>query len=1465
MRYFLHIFFLFLALQNTNAQNKLSVEHFSIEDGLANNSIRAMFQDQQGYLWFGTLNGLSRYDGQQFKTFDYNHSDSTSISNNKIREIFQDRLGYIWVTTYDDHVHRFDPKTETFMNFPSAFGNDCAECSIRFIYESSPGIVWMYLNDNGCVRVISTSDSSTYETTWFNSLTGLVGNELNTIWADSKGGLWIGATNGVTYFSNDKISIEDSKKALSILNVQEESVVAFCETDKTIWAGTQSGKIFRLRNQTAELFEQMPTTSNQVPVIRNMQVIGKNTILVASENGLLLIEGGGGKKQYFAQENSGLNSNFITSFYQDQSGDCWLVTDQRGVTRFQLQNHQFTHYPLNPQVRQSILEGEKQIFLEDQNGDLWVGIYGGGISRFNRKSETFDQFLHEENNPASLSSNLILSAFEDRSGNLWVGTYKRGVNKVNLQETNFHNLSSDSVADRDFSNEVRGIFEDSRQWIWTGNKRGEIVVYNQDFVELFRPNKTIQNLQISSGVYAFEEDQQHNIWIGTKGDGIFVLRNLPSVFSDAAVRKVKIGRFTTNSGLSYNDVFNLHEDRFGQMWVALYHGGVNVIRSSFQKDQEILHYLENENDRFSISDDRTRCFMEDVDGNMWIGTANGLNFLSAQYLQSDNKKFWQVERTNEMASLSYNDVICIYQDSNENIWIGTYGGGINRLMKKDSVGRPFSFVYVQEKDGLSSNSILSIVEDKSGHLWCGTDFGLSKYQPDSHRFDNFYIADGLTENSFSEGPAILTTAGNLTFGHISGMVWFDPDSVQKSQQQVPVVLTNMLVNGEVDRKKLIAACEFWGDSVQSLELKYNENFLTFEFAALDFKAPSNVQYSFKLENYEQNWNQVGNLNSAIYRELQPGDYQFRVRASNSDGLWVNPEMTLNLTIAPPPWKTVWAYAIYFLVALSLFFLIRRIVLERIRLKHEVEFEKQLADDKLKFYTSISHEFKTPLALILGPVEDLLNAKNLSVGVEKPLKMVRRNTHRLLELIDQLMDFRKIQKGFFKPNRTAGNIVTFLQEIFDAFKPLAERKKIDFYFKHEIAACELMLDFKSLEKVVFNLLSNAFKHTESEQEITLELNISEEKQQLLIAVSDQGEGIREQELLHIFERFNLGNRTSHWKEDSSTGIGLSLTKELVEMQGGVVSVESRVGVGSRFCVKLPFIKADKHLNEALNEHPDLNFTKKFVDVVEEEERQEAQPETKSLTSKATILVVEDNPDLQVYLTNKLVANYKVLQAENGKIGLELAKKEDPDLIVCDVMMPEMDGIELTKQLKNEFHTSHIPIILLTAKSLDEHKLEGIEIGADDYITKPFSMVYVEKRIQNILRQRKQLKERFGRDMQSNTGELAKSKADQEFLNKVVQLVEENLSDSNFSIDNLLEYFNYGRTVFYKKMKGISGYSPKDFLRIVRMKKAGILLQNPDVTVSEVAFDVGFNDANYFSRLFKKHFGENPSEYQKKHLR
>ncbi len=1447
-------------------QNNEKFDALTIEDGLTNNSVSSVFQDNDGFLWFGTLNGLNRYDGKKFLAYYNIPGDSTTISSNKIRRMSQDKFGYLWIETFDNQVHRMDVNTGCFQNFPIVFKKGWQNYDIKYLEETTHGVMWMYLVNKGCVRVASSENSSDYTIDYFPMGDTPGAANVTCILADTVGGVWIGTENGLSYWPADVSDSNVDQKVKTYLTHPAKYISSIYQEEGDAWFGTANGEIYHLENATPKLMWSFGEHYNHTYRINFSVKLTSGDVCFGTDHGLVYFD----KKQqafsHFGGDDNGLKSEQILSYYKDQSDNLWLITEDRGVTRFNPHQQTFQYFALRPETRLSIVEGEKQSFWEDINGDLWIGIFGGGVFRFDERQQQFTQFVTDERNTKSLSSNFILTLFGDHSGNLWIGTYKRGLNRLSLKPNPFENITQNSSHPLNYNSDVRAMLQDKNGNVWVGNLNGDVYIFSSGLKErkdLSELKRRINSL-IYTGVYALMEDQQGNIWIGTKGQGIFVLKGVRQYFThkNTKVEIVQLQKETSNSNsLPGNSIYDLYEDTYGQVWVAVYHGGLTVIKNPLQPDVRYNVYRAVEGNEFSLSDNRVRCIMQDDDDNMWVGTANGLNYISSQYLLLDEKQIVNVENDpGNIHSLSNNDVVYLFQDTRKNVWAGTYGGGLN-VTNGGIENGAFHWEHYNRINGLTSNVIFSILEDKDENLWLGTDLGLTKFDLNDHNFEKYYSEEGAGANIYSEASCLTTQSGSFLFGHSEGMVAFHPDSVPKSNQKVPVLMTDFLINGEEldDWSAIVQRAK--NDSSVVLTLPYNQNFVTFEFAALDYKAPENVQYKYRLEEYEQEWNQVGNVNQAAYKGLKPDTYKFRLQATNGEGAWINDEVLFTFKIKPPLWRTTVAYVLYIIIITVAIWIGRKLLLERIHLKHQIDFEKQIADEKLKFYTSISHELKTPLSLILGPVEDIMAINNLPGKASVLLHVIKRNAKRLLELIDELMDFRKIQKGVFKVQNEQKNMVVFLSEIHKSFESMADKKGIQFDFEAEKQALDISTDYKSLEKIMFNLLSNAFKHTDNTGQITLGLSVDEHKNQIVIRVKDTGEGIRPENLQHIFDRFYHLDQSQH-SETAGSGVGLSLTKELVELLQGEIHVYSVWGEGSTFSVSLPI---KQELNEENNQNGlsrdvlDLNYTRNYLELIDDDE--EYLPiERSNGQKKSTILVVEDNDDLRNYISGSLSSEYDIIQAQNGKEGLEAVRKNDVDLILCDIMMPEMDGNELTRILKKEFHSSHIPIVLLTAKSDDDFKIKGIEDGADDYITKPFSIVYLKKRIKNILNQRRQLKERFGRDLGVEPEILGGSNLDNEFITQVTEYIEENLANPEFSVESLVAHFQYGRTVFYKKMKGISGYSPKEYVSIIRMKKAGTLLHNPNFNVTQVAYDIGFNDASYFSKSFKKHFGVSPTEYQ-----
>ncbi len=1465
----------FLA-SNIFADTQLQFEHFTIENGLSNNSVRTIIQDKKGFLWFATLNGLNRYDGKNIRVFTSEPGNLKSLSNNRVHSLVEDSYEYLWLFTFDDEIHRFDPKTEEFLNINRIIEKQFGKGAVGNTFvETSPGVMWIMLTQGGLVRFIGSENPKEYKIDYFDTSSLLPGNIVNFIHKDKTGLIWLGTNGGLVTLVSDTFDIGSlvCKRYFDKSNVSNFTTV--CENGDILWFGTDDNGLlfYSFLDNTLEKWDR--GLIKVFPVTDIARGKSNDILVTTRDNGIFYLPDNGKDIHHYQRGQTvsdGLKDDLYFDIYADNTGKFWLTSPRRGITLFDPNDRKFTFYDLNSKWRESLGDAEKHIFFEDSNGEFWLGLYGGGICHFNRRTRQFEQYFYIPSNPNSISSNLVLSIFEDSSKNLWIGTFQGGLNKLELLHYDFRFIQPVRNASFKIENEVRRIIEDRFGRLWVGTKGGHVYCYNQQKDICFKIPEDLNNGSnyIMSSVHALLEDRNGNLWIGTKGEGLYRINRL---FTSGQLKNkyFKIDHYLENQlsqgfehpGISNNAVFDLFQDHRGQIWVGTYNGGLNLIENP--SDKIIFKYYRNDpGNESSICDDRIRCFLQDSEKNLWIGTSNGLSLLKYEYLNVTEKKFINITRDpSDKSSLSNNDILCLHEDKQGNIWVATYGGGLN-LLHKDSETGKYWFEHYFKKHGLSSDVIFSILEDRNNNLWLGTDNGLCKFSSFGKQIEKFIDKEGLGDNFFSEGVCIVATNSEFIFGQKSGFICFFPDSIKKDKRSYPIVLTGLIIFDEPvvpgsENSPLKKSIE----TTEAIRLKYNQNFIGIEFAVLDFKNPEKIQYAFILENFEEKWNYVINQNKAVYRGLSPGEYIFKVRGTNSDGLWMTEPAVLQITILPPVWRTKAAFLIYLGLVLFLIWLIRYTVLRQIKMKHEIILEKRLTEDKLTFFTNISHEFKTPLTLINGLTEDLLTNTDYPPDLRNDVNLIKKNSTKLLMLIEQLLDFRRIQKGKMDLKTEPVELVTFFKDIYFTFLPMTDKKNIEFVFKSNFKKYTGWIDPKHIEKVIINLLSNAIKHTPEKKKIIFDLHIFHDNKEIELRVIDQGQGISQENLARIFDRFAFIKNDVYGKY-SGSGIGLSLSRDLVKLHKGEITVESAMNKGSTFIVRLPvgeFTYSDEE--KVISDHvPEI--TDVILDVEDEIELSETDSSRK-LTSSAVknqILVIEDNDDLINYLTEKLKKYFIVAVAGDGEKGLEIANRIMPDLIICDIMMPKMDGLEVTRQLKNNFTTSHIPIIILTAKSTTDQKIDGIETGADDYITKPFNMRYLLKRINNIINQRKKLKEKFSQDPGIKPEKLSSSSADQKFLTNVISLVETNLRNPDFSIDDMVVELGHSRTVFYKKMKGITGYAPKEFTRLIRMKKAAVLLRETDITATQVSYEIGYNDPDYFSKSFKNFFGEPPSEYQKK---
>ena len=1088
---------------------------------------------------------------------------------------------------------------------------------------------------------------------------------------------------------------------------------------------------------------------------------------------------------------------------------------------------------------------------------------------------------------------------------MWLCTHSKGLEKVTFRNVPFSMLTPVPHEYESLSNEVRSVCEDKQGNLWVGLKDGMIRLYdsNRKFIGHLTGNGTISptGTPMEGTAYFILQDSKGIIWIATKGNGLVrAEQTSPTGMS------YKLTRYQHDANdmysLSDNNVYCVYEDHHGRIWAATFAGGINYISQGEHGETVFINHRNNLKGYPIDVCYKTRFITSDNNGRLWVGTTTGAVAFDENFKKPEDIQFHHFSRVpNDTKSLSNNDVHWIIATQQKELYLATFGGGLNKLISISEDGHG-EFKSYSVLDGLSSDVLLSIREDHKQNLWISTENGICKFVPSGERFENYDERSISFRVRFSEAASTLTSGGDMLFGTSNGLFMFSPDSIRKSSYVPPVVFSKLMVANEdvIPGEKSILKVDL--DDTQELVLSHDENIFSVQYAALDYTNPQNIQYAYILDGFEKQWTFADRQRSVTYTNLPKGDYIFRVRSTNSDGVWVDNERILNITILPSFWETPLAYVLYVCFVLLIIFVAVYILFTIYRLKHEVSVEQQISDIKLRFFTNISHELRTPLTLIAGPVEQVLKNDKLPADAREQLVVVERNTNRMLRLVNQILDFRKIQNKKMKMQVQQLNVVAFVRKIMDNFESVAEEHNIDFLFQTEKEALNLWVDADKFEKIVFNLLSNAFKYTPNGKMITV--FIREDEGTVSVGVQDQGIGIAENKRKSLFVRFeNLVDKNIF--NQASSGIGLSLVKELVEMHKATISVDSRLGEGS--CFKVDFLKGKEHYNSSvefiLEDSAAPLSMERIVDIANSSLQTEAaivdapdlkvsaaKEEAEESSSKELMLLVEDNQELRSFLRSIFASTYRVVEASDGMEGWSKALKYLPDIIISDVMMPEKDGIEMTRELRADMTTSHIPIILLTAKTTIESKLEGLEYGADDYITKPFSATYLQARVENLLMQRKKL-QNFYRDSLTHVtvsetpvaqGETLAGHAsaepvssaaeepampemspnDRKFMDKLVDLMEQNMDNGELVVDDLVRELAVSRSVFFKKLKTLTGLAPIEFIKEMRIKRAAQLIETGEFNMTQISYMVGINDPRYFSKCFKAQVGMTPTEYREK---
>lgn len=1348
------------------------------------------------------------------------------LSQNQVFCIYQDSKGLLWFGTQDG-LNMYDGYNfKVFRHQPGNL-NSLLDYAVNTICETEPGIFWIGTRQ-GMSRLDLRTGKYTHFTNNTDSSNSLVDNNIWLIKEDSEKTLWIATRNGLSRFDPAANKFENFKAGPKDSNtISNDFVFAIVEDDKkNLWIGGRGGlDRYDMKKKKFYNYKLFPDNPSSISLNGVLTLFIKNNLLwIGSYSGLysLNLQDVDKEKIYFRSHLSDENSKNIF-------GNLIGRHDRLSV---------------------------RSIYAGNDN-TIWAGTYGAGLIRYQPETGSIKVY-NKTDKTGSLSENYIVSLFEDKQGVLWIGTSSSGLNKYNRSSERFITIKIPESSGA--SSKVSSLTEDRSGNLWVGTESGDIIKVTNQFsgnpkLYYYTTEKFLKSYFNQIEIRSIIEDKNGNIWAGSFGNGIYII--------DPVAEKVdKITQDVNKPNTIANDfVHAIYESSDQSIWIGTGAGGLNKFNP---KDQSFIYYKHDTENEKSISSNEVTAVCEDSEGFIWAGTSiAGLNKMDPVTEQFERFS----HDISDITTISSNRIICLYIDRKNNVWAGTFGGGLNKWISESN-----SFEHYTTENGLPSNIINSIVEDTAGNLWISTDNGISVFKVESNSFKNYNYNDGLQGNEFLQGAGYKSKRNeNIYFGGANGLNILNPNDFKMGSKISEIVFTDF---------KIFNRSVFPGEEsslksnilyAEEVVLSHDQNFFTFEFASLDFNNPDKNQYAFKLEGFNRDWVNTGNQRFATYTNLDPGEYVFRVKATNSEGIWNDEGISIRVILLPPWWQTWWAYILYAVFIIAILYSLRQYEMKRVSLRNELklkdfEARKLQEVDQLKshFFANISHEFRTPLTLILGLLQKFENKTTDKEDIED-CSVMKRNAVRLLQLINQLLELSKIEAGKSKIAASENDIVKFIKRIFVSFASYAEQKRIKLLFnRHSINAesieeVNVFFDKDKLEKIISNLISNAVKYTPEGNEI--EVKIVTQNNFVEIKVINTGVTISQADLVHLFDRYYKVDR-SESKMIDGTGIGLALVKELVEMHKGTISVSSEYDV-TEFTVKLPLgkdhLKPDEIIYDDDENPQDEKFESFESEIAEELSLIDAYSEGNN--SNDIILVVEDHSDLRKYIKESLTDTYQVIEAPNGKAGFTKAADMIPDLIISDVMMPEMDGYTFCNKIKSNEKTSHIPVILLTAKASTKDKLEGLELGADDYIIKPFNPDELKIRVRNLIKIREQLRQKFTSEMVLKPNEVVVPSSQVQFIEKLKSIIESNLEDDSFGVERLSDEMGMSRSQLHRKLKAITNQSTTEFIRNLRLHRAAQLILQDAGSMSEIAYEVGFNSQAYFNKSFQDLFGCSPTDYKK----
>ncbi|MDR2058182.1 MAG: response regulator [Dysgonamonadaceae bacterium] len=1336
------------------------------------------------------------------------YSTEQGLSNSYINQVYQDKKGFIWVAT-ESGLNKFDGTQ-------------------FFVYRTIPG------------------DS-----------TSLKKNHVQTILEDFSGNFWVECLGELMKYDRDtdsftKVVIKD--KTGKPLNFAILSILERKNGD--IWFATSGMGLFSIKKGETQCAQE--TLLNEYLSSLYLTVIyedSSNNLWIGTENsGLNVYSFDTGELSLYttsSKEGNGITSNSISAICESEKGTVFVGTLDGGLNKFELSGQKIT--PIHG------TDGNKHIpvktLLYNRNKKLYVGTDGYGIKTYNPEKQALEEY-EPFSSPFDFHKTKVHSLLEDSDGNIWAGLFQKGVFFIPANPSGFNYYGYKSFRKNNIgSNCVTAIYKDKDNILWIGTDNDGLYAINETTQQVRHYANTGEQNSIPNTIMCILETSGDKLWIGSYLNGFALLNKQTGECSYVNNR--------TNKVITSNKIYCMTDDKKGGLWVGTYGGGLYKYDMALRSVVE--HYYRNDETDDEFTSNWINSLLYEEEGLLWIGTYNGMGCLNVHTGTFDIYK-------KENSKLPSNIVFTLKKDKYDKIWIGT-DGGLACYNKNNGEMKVYSI-----QDGLSNNHICSIDEDESGNIWMSTLSGITMYSPIKGEFTNYYASDGLQENEFSRGAHFKSVDGELFFGGLNGVTCFYPKDIRSNNKTLNVYITNFYLFGKaVYKGQKSGKKEILNKAVMDalrISLAHKDNVFSFEFSALEYGNPEAISYRYRLENFDSEWvNTPMGINRITYTNLNPGKYRLLFQAVDKGNK--SDIKTIEIIIRSPWYKTIVAKIIYIILVLLGLYSIYAYLASRIKQRNEMlrlEHAEQISEAKLQFFTNISHEIRTPMTLIIGPLEKLL-MKNNDETLRNTYLLIYRNAQRILRLINQLMDIRKIDRGQMRLKSRETDIIGFIKDIMQSFEYMAQKKNIVFEFNSPLPVLKAWIDLNNFDKVLFNVFSNAFKFTPERGKITVELatgsdysSVGALKNYFEIRVLDTGIGIDKEKMDKIFERFyQINNEVTH--SNFGTGIGLHLARSLVELQHGIIYAENRTDCqGSCFVIRLPLGNA--HLKEdeieIISEQtpPTINLFSKKEDMIDIEPETDEYPTTNART-KYRVLIVEDDIEISNYIKAELASLYKVSQSDNGRDALEIILKEKPDVIISDILMPKMDGITLCRKIKSNVNICHIPVLLLTVKKKEEDRAEGLDIGADAYMAKPFNPEILKKTVANLIANRERLKGKAQNQSEGLINKIEIKSFDEMLMGKIMKIINDNIEDPKLSGEMLSAKVGISRVHLYRKLKELTNQSARDFIRTIRLKQAGELLINKKHSISQVYTAVGFTSFAHFSTCFKEFYGVSPKDYMNGH--